>query len=124
MPKINTAGIVKVTLPSSIDGDPAIVEINKGISVGSLVDIDESASNMEKSLQLLTKAIISWNITGSDDQILPITVESVKQLQVTDFTFLSKQIDYGQLTKGEEKKIDDVSSEPSEGTEAVSQPTS
>ena len=112
MPQLAGQNIVELTLPSSSPEDPAIVELNTGIGIGLLAGIDEAQDNMTKSLTILSKAIVGWNFTDKDGNAVPVTLDTVKQLSVPDFTFLIKHLDYGKLTEDQEKKIDSVPSEP------------
>lgn len=82
---------VEVNLPSYGTTDVATVVLKKRITVSDAISVSENLTEKEKALALLTKSIISWNLTDNGEP-LPINDESVSALEVSDFIALMSAI--------------------------------
>lgn len=107
MPQVRKAeeNIIEVRLPSYGENDPAIAKINTYISVSDVLNIDESLSEKEKVMLLLVNRIKSWNLTNNGEP-LPITEETIKELDTRDFIALMNAITTEKSDIDNEKKSD------------------
>lgn len=78
---------IEVNLPSYGTEDPATVLLKRHITVSDAISVEETLTEKEKALALLTKSIVSWNLTDNGEA-LPITEENVRALEVSDFIAL------------------------------------
>lgn len=86
MPKISQAfSVIKVSLPSYLDSE---VEIKTNISVGEVMEVEKTESDMEKAVLMAMKMILKWNFQDEAGADLPITKETLIQLPAVDLTYL------------------------------------
>lgn len=77
MPKIPERKTKKVSL-SEIPGSEVVVYTS--LTVGDLIGMDDDISDISRSIQLMPKIIRSWNLTGENDEALPVSPETVGKL--------------------------------------------
>ena len=72
----------------SIEGSEVLVK--DGLLAGDMSFVyGESATNdVERTLRALSVMIISWNLTDENEKELPVTLENIKKLDITDVTEL------------------------------------
>ena len=80
------------------------MEIGK-LTTEDIVNIDPKAPEMEVGLMMLTARIKGWNFTDEKGEALPVTLETVKMLDIEDFGFLAQKIpqDFKTLDTAEKK---------------------
>lgn len=90
MPKLSQAfGTKKISLPS-YEGSEVILKT--AATVQEIMDIQAITGDMEKSVQMAIKMIVSWNFDQEDGTPLPVNAESIKQLPTTDLEHLLEAI--------------------------------
>lgn len=90
MPKISQAfSVIKVSLPSYPESE---VEIKTNVSVGEVMEVEKTESNMERAVFMALRMIIKWNFQDESGAELPVTKENLIQLPATDLTFLLETI--------------------------------
>jgi len=98
MPKLNvTSQIVKFALPSTAntenEEDKAWVELETApSSTADIVLVDPNGTEVEAAIAMLAVRIKDWNFTDETGAKLPITVDTVKHLDLNDFGFLADKI--------------------------------
>lgn len=79
------------------------VTLYSSLLTGDLVGVNQEESDIENGLNLLTKAIKSWNLYAqeSDAEPMPITKETLKALPMEDFVTLQQEFSefFGQQKK-------------------------
>lgn len=91
MPQLRESEIESFELPSSTPDDKAIVEIDMTITGGVAEDYNMSQDKGAAASRILASAIKSWNFTDKDGQVVPITSETVRRLDVADWGFLAEK---------------------------------
>jgi hypothetical protein len=92
-----------VSLPSTEslqDGDPdkAVVTLDCGPRItADYIDAEAGMNQMRIYAVMLARRIKDWNFKDGDETV-PITVDSIKRMQVEDITYL------GTLIEGQEEK--------------------
>lgn len=92
---------IEVTLPSYGTEDAAIVVVRKNTATSDIVTVDDTLSEKEKALALLTNLIVSWNLTDEGKPV-PINEATVGALDIQDFIVL-----IGAINTGENKELSD-----------------
>jgi hypothetical protein len=88
------------------DTEKAWVDLEVGsFTAGDVIGVDPDADRITAAVKMLTNRIKDWNFTNEAGEKAPITFESVKLLDIADFTFLAEQIpkDIEGLTVPEKK---------------------
>lgn len=93
MPKLGVTNIQTVYLPSTKDApspeEKAWCKVNTAVKIADVEEITNYESEVDQSAYALSKLITEWNLTNADnDEIAPITMDTVKQLPMQDFNFL------------------------------------
>jgi len=72
----------------------ATVTARKSITAKELAIINskkkDGDDNFVLSLRMLELMITSWDFVGDDDKMLPITIENIEKLSITDITKIIK----------------------------------
>jgi len=89
---------LKLPIPS-IEGSEVIVR--DGLLAGDMEFVygNATTSDVDRTLRALSRMIVSWNLTDSEDKKLPVTMDNIKKLDITDVTEL-----IGATSFGEDKK--------------------
>lgn len=91
MPKLqDLREIKKISLPSYPNSQ---IEIYDSLLVNQLKSIEyNNANSFESLITMLPQIIKSWNFTGDNDEILPITAENLGLIKQSDLHFLLNEI--------------------------------
>lgn len=90
MPKISDAFSTKViSLPSFPD---SMVTIKENVSVKDIADADSQTDDISKSLQMAVKLIVGWNFVNEKDEVVPICLDSLKELPLVDVKYLIEEV--------------------------------
>ena len=83
----------------SIKGSELVLK--DGLLAGDMEYVygEASISDIERTLRALSKMIVSWNLTDSNDKPLPTTLENIKKLNVTDLADLVGSTSFGETDK-------------------------
>lgn len=86
----------------SIEGSEVLVK--DGLLAGDMSFVyGESATNdVERTLRALSVMIISWNLTDENEKELPVTLENIKKLDITDVTEMINATSFGATKKKEQ----------------------
>jgi len=79
----------KLTLPSYPDSE---VEYYDGLLTGQLTEMNKVEDESEKGIKSLEFLIKSWSFVDEAGVALPITMENLKKLPLTDFLTLMDAI--------------------------------
>lgn len=106
MPKLGTATI-QLSMPSSTDTDPAVIEVKAAVYPLDVLDLRENDLDAYTLfITLATRIIVSWNYTDQNNQPAPVTKEWIDRLTDPDKKVLSEYV-----TKLFDKSFEGVSSE-------------
>lgn len=123
MPKLGTKKIQTLYMPSTKDEaapeDRAWVKLNISVQVDQVTGIEDYENQIEQSAYALSKMIVEWNYSNEEnDEVAPITLETVKKLPLPDFNYL------GLWLKGQvEKQTQGVSTPLKEASSSTSSPS-
>ena len=83
----------------SIKGSELVLK--DGLLAGDMEYVygEASISDIERTLRALSKMIVSWNLTDSNDKVLPTTLENIKLLNVNDLADLVGSTSFGEADK-------------------------
>jgi len=83
----------------SIKGSELVLK--DGLLAGDMEYVygEASISDIERTLRALSKMIVSWNLTDSNDKVLPTTLENIKLLNVNDLADLVGSTSFGEKDK-------------------------
>src|ERR1700719_415225 len=93
-----TRTIIEVTLPSFGTDDPAIVKMYDTILAGDYEDSD-SENRADRAYGILTKIIVSWNLTDQIGNAIPITIDAIRSLPIGDVNAINKALKDNTLTE-------------------------
>ena len=87
----------------SIKGSEVIIK--DGILAGdmSFVFGDSTTNDIERTLRALSKMMVKWNLTDEAGKALPINLENIGKLDVTDITELINVTSFGNVDKKKEE---------------------
>lgn len=93
MPQLPAQKTTKVYLPSTdkpdIDDSQKIwIEYAEQLKIGDLLSYDDTATELENGLRILSSLIKSWNLTDESDNTLPINPINIGLLPSTDLSLL------------------------------------
>ena len=76
------------------EDDRGFVMLRKKLVAGDLVTMsDESVNAFDRAVNMMALLVTDWNFFQEDGVTkVPITVESLRHLEIEDFTFLSLEI--------------------------------
>ena len=97
-----------LTLPiKSVEGGE--VKIKDGLLAGdmSFVYGESTTNDIERTLRALSVMIIDWNLTDAEKKKLPVTLENIKKLDITDVTDLINATSFGGVSKKKEQILKD-----------------
>jgi hypothetical protein len=90
MPKIQDAfKTIKVALPSYEGSE---VELKTNLSVSDLIESEKIENSFEKSVYLISQAIVGWNFQDEEEKEVPVSIDTIKQLPAADLGFLFKEL--------------------------------
>lgn len=109
MPVLKNRELVKeFVLPSTKNlpkEDQAIVAMDVSpIKTGDVVGVSQGMTEGEASVRMLYERIKSWNYTDETGNLLPVSFDNVKALDIDDFKFLEGQISGVDSSLDAEKK--------------------
>lgn len=118
MAKLGYKSTKQVELPSSKDKDEserAWVIIKEQLLAEDVEKILEAATGMSSNKEGIASAVVDWNFYDDNNNKVPITPESVGQLDIEDFAFLADMVmgmfnQFGEKLKSSEKKVSSVTS--------------
>lgn len=122
MPKLVSNATRKMFLPSTeglAEEDKAWVEVKTRLDGGDMLRASTNGvDNIERTIAALATYIVSWNYTDDNDEIEPITFESVRRLEIEDFQALVLDMNAAQKSvktsvEGEQKKTSSSTLTPS-----------
>lgn len=95
MPKLGTKNIQTIYTPSTKgESDPekkAWVKVNLSITIADIGAVEQFESKTDQSAYVLSQLIQEWNYENEDnDQIAPVTIDTVKKLPLADFNYLAE----------------------------------
>lgn len=92
---------LKLSIKSIKDSE---VVLRDGLLAGdmSFVYGVAATNDVERTLRALSMMIISWNLTDENGKELPITLENIKKLEITDVTELINATSFGAGKKKEQ----------------------
>jgi hypothetical protein len=93
MPILGKQNLETLHLPSTAglaEAEQAIVTVNTAITPADLADSEAHETMLDKAAYALSRLIVSWNFTDETGITAPITIDAVRHLNITDFTFLNK----------------------------------
>lgn len=90
MPQLGVPSLTTVILPSSSKDDPARVTIDLNLT-GQHAKLFSSnkGDNLDMAFVVLASIITEWNFVDDAGEPVPITVDNVRLLSLTDFSYLS-----------------------------------
>jgi len=93
MPQIKKVATQRFDLPSTAeDEDKAYVEIKLGLTAGDFIKINKGTTDADKTFIGICAMITAWNYTEEDGTPTPINANSIQQLGLEDFTFISEKL--------------------------------
>jgi hypothetical protein len=109
---VSTEKLEKLFLPSTEkaanEEDKAWVVMDVSpLLTGDTAAVESDAKNAgEATMYMLAARIKEWNFTEQDGTPIDVNFESMKRLQLTDFTFLQNKLETGEgaLTDDEKKE--------------------
>jgi len=81
--------VQKLSLPSYPDSE---VEYYDGLLTGQLTEINKCETDEEKGIKTLEFLIKSWSFVDETNNPLPVNIDNLKKLPLTDFMFLMDNI--------------------------------
>lgn len=99
MPKLRNMvrETAEVTIP--VDGDdPLVISYRKSFMTPALSARIENLAALKVSEQLATVAemvhrlVVEWNLTGDDDQVIPLTIEAISGVEVDALVVIATAI--------------------------------
>jgi hypothetical protein len=91
MPTLGVFDTEKIILPSSKEGDQAWVVIKTNLTIGDVTG-SEGVDKMAASFKMLANIIREWNFTDKDGQIVPITEDNIKLMEISDVLEIQKRV--------------------------------
>lgn len=88
MPGLPAQKIETLRLPSSKDEDPAEVTLDLTLTARHAAMI----GGRESSLVLVADLIQSWNFTDASGAPVPVSLDSVRRLGITDFNAIMEKV--------------------------------
>jgi len=107
MPQLqDTRKILKLPI-KSIEGSEVVLK--DGLLAGdmSFVYGEGTTNDIERTLRALSVMITSWNLTDDKDKEIPVTLESIKKLDILDVTELINATSFGEIGKKKEQILKD-----------------
>ncbi len=101
----------RINLSRFPESDPGWIEIYDRAQVGDVEAVGNLASGQEigkitEDLMLVTSLIKDWNFTESDGSSVPITLESVRRLEMSDLNDIAEAMKAVSTELSTEKKSD------------------
>lgn len=94
--KKNEEKIERLYLPSTEklpEEEKAFVDMDvRPVQTGDIEDVNPELSQISISIEMLTERIKGWNFTDEAGAAVPVSIETVKLLDVEDFIFLGEII--------------------------------
>jgi hypothetical protein len=89
---------LKLPIPSVEGGE---VTIQDGLLAGDMEFVygDTATNDVDRTLRALSRMITSWNLTNSEGKELPVTLENIKKLEITDVAELINSTSFGKDKK-------------------------
>ena len=90
--------IIKLTI-KSIEGSE--VTVRDGLLGGDMEKVygGGTMNDIQRTLIALSVMIVDWNLTDNAGKILPVTIENIKKLNITDLTELISSTSFGDKKK-------------------------
>lgn len=88
MTKFKKMETKEITLPNS----GAKVNIRKGLTFGTTLEMGKFEDNVEANLFLVEKMVVSWDFTDDKDKPLPVTIDNIKELSPEDGNFIVTEV--------------------------------
>jgi hypothetical protein len=93
MPVLGNKATRTLTLPSTEKSeDKAIVTVKEKLLLRDLALIREGDNDLDSNINGLSTMIVDWNYTDESGQAVPITKDSLLELEVEDFSFLVSEL--------------------------------
>ena len=97
--KKNEEKVERIYLPSTKDlpeEEQAFVDMDiRPVQTADIEDVDPELSQISISVEMLTERTKGWNYTDEAGNPLPVSIETVKLLDVNDFIHLGDLINKG-----------------------------
>jgi len=104
MPELkDTRETIEVSL-KSIKGSKVVLK--NGLLAGDMAFVygDEMTNDVERTLRALSRMIVDWNLTDEKGNKLPVNLENIKKLPLTDVTELISRTSFGEAGIGKKKE--------------------
>ena len=109
MPLSKSNEIKQLFLPTSKDlpeGDKEWVTIEVGpILGGDILNVAGNTDSSEMMLTMLLKRIKEWNVRDINNDIAPLSTESIKHLSMDDLSFLLSEFMGAEAATGTDPKV-------------------
>jgi len=78
----------------SIPGSEVVAK--DGLLAGDIESVQGSPddSDITRTLRVLEKIIVKWNLTDDKDQVLPINIENIRKLDFGDVTNILQKVNF------------------------------
>lgn len=83
----------------SIEGSE--VTLRNGLLAGDMAFVygDATTNDVERALRSLSVMIVDWNLTDEKGEKIPVSLENIKKMDITDITELISATSFGTVDK-------------------------
>lgn len=87
---------IKASISSIKDSE---VTLKDGLLAGDMGYVygNNNTSDVDRTLRALARVIVDWNLTDSEGKKLPITLENIEKLNISDLLELINKTSFGDL---------------------------